>query len=1131
MNEILKLSDNGKTVVDIIEKSVETLTIPEGVCNIASGVLTECDHLKVINLPSSFNQKRSSWNCKTLQYLNISSDNPNYSSVDGILYNKEKTEILVVPKNYNQSCLTIPESVRVIKSCAFYNCNSLKEIKIQDGTVYIEWSAFWNCKSLISIYIPDSVESIGENAFSHCESLISVRLSSKIKKIEKDTFFGCVSLDKLVIPESVEALGENAFLETSLRELIIPKNVVSIDPSNFQTIHTLKNLRNIDVDKDNQYYSSVDGILMDKNHQHILAIPVKKDISTFIIPEGVEEIDNDFFVAGSLLSYKMRTIKHLSIPDSVTVIPEGKFKDCENLRTINLAIGIKDIGPSAFQNCSSLQRVQIPGSVEKIGTGAFSGCESLQEVIVENGVSIIDNEAFQECHSLQKLVVADSVSVIGESTFMNNSSIKEIILPNNLKSIGESAFAGCVSIESIEIPNGVEYIGKEAFDGCSALREVILPQQIKVIKESTFSNCSSLQFCCIPNGVKEIERWAFGECTSLKDVSLPETLETISGGFNNCIALKTVFIPRNVAEIKVGSFKGCVSLNSFIVDKDNSTYSSHQGAIYSKDKTKLFYVPEGIVSNNYIIPKGVKDICQRAFLSCKGIADISLPEGLISIGLNSFLDCRSIVKISIPSSVIEIGRGAFSGCNGLKDIYVDNGNIHYSTIDGVLFDASVTTLIKYPPQKIAKQYVVPKSVTTICRSAFGSCDYIECIEIPYGVKIIEDFVFARCKSLLKVDIPESIVKIGSCAFEGCISLREIELPNCIANIDNWAFRYCSSLLSIDIPNSLYEINSSVFEGCISLKELDIPNSIRKIGAFAFKDCKSLSCIILPDSITDINWGAFQGCTSLEKIVLPPNLSVISRYLFMDCTSLSEVVFPTKVSEIEAFAFHHTGIKNIVLPNSINSIGEHAFCKSPIEYYYVDNKGKALSQDINTFFSRDDVLYRIIGVRWSSKDEHMESYALVKYPQAKKDKSYKVDENTIWIGECAFKLANNLEAIELHDEINSIARQAFAYCESLKTMKMPKGLKYVPYRSFIGCKSLVEVFLTSVEKIYSEAFSECSNLRDIHLYCDDANKMTIEEKVFDGVDFETCNLHVPSGSRWSYRHHPVFGKFKNIIIEK
>ena len=330
MNEILKLSDNGKTVVEVIEKSIETLTIPEGVNNFASGALKECTHLKVINLPSSFNQNRKCLSHDTLQYINISSDNPNYTSIDGILYNKDVTELLRVPKNYNQPCLITPASVKVIKSGAFYNCNTLKEISIQEGTINIEWLAFGECKSLISIYIPDSVESIDGNVFWNCESLISVRLSSNIKRIDKDTFYGCVSLDKLVIPESVEVIDEYAFVDTSLRELRIPKSVVSIAPSNFQTIHTLKHLRSIDVDKDNQYYSSVDGILMDKNHQHILAIPIKKDISTFIIPEGVEEIDNDFFVGGSFLSYKMRSIKHLSIPGSVTVIPEGKFKNCDN---------------------------------------------------------------------------------------------------------------------------------------------------------------------------------------------------------------------------------------------------------------------------------------------------------------------------------------------------------------------------------------------------------------------------------------------------------------------------------------------------------------------------------------------------------------------------------------------------------------------------------------------------------------------------------------------------------------------------------------------------------------------------------------------------------------------------------
>ena len=99
------------------------------------------------------------------------------------------------------------------------------------------------------------------------------------------------------------------------------------------------------------------------------------------------------------------------------------------------------------------------------------------------------------------------------------------------------------------------------------------------------------------------------------------------------------------------------------------------------------------------------------------------------------------------------------------------------------------------------------------------------------------------------------------------------------------------------------------------------------------------------------------------------------------------------------------------------------------------------------------------------------------------------------------------------------------------MFYPKEVSYVPRKAFENCLSLDEVYLTSVKEIYSEAFSDCTILKSIHLCCDDADLMIVSSDAFNNVDIETCVLFVPSGSRWSYRHHPVFGKFKNILIER
>jgi hypothetical protein len=265
--------------------------------------------------------------------------------------------------------------------------------------------------------------------------------------------------------------------------------------------------------------------------------------------------------------------------------------------------------------------------------------------------------------------------------------------------------------------------------------------------------------------------------------------------------------------------------------------------------------------------------------------------------------------------------------------------------------------------------------------------------------------------------------------------------------------------------------------------------------------------------------AFEGCTSLLHVHLPENILELSSSIFDGCKSLKQLNIPKSISKIDRFAFHDSGLECVHLSSALEEIGNHAFCNSPIKEYIVDSNNRSL-------LSINSVLYQKIKMGEKLSD----GLHLIKYPQSKPDKEYIIENNTWWIGECAFKNAKNLEKIQIPKSINSILNSAFMNCTSLSEINYPANVSYVPVRGFYGCNTLSKINLASVRKICSEAFTGCTQLKELHLDCEDAYLMTVASNAFDDIIYSDCILYVPSGSRWSYRHHPIWGKFKNIIIE-
>ena len=193
--------------------SLTSVKIGNGVTSIAIYAFSGCTSLTIVTIPDSVTE--IGWNafegCTSLKRIDVAEGNQNYASVDGILYNKDKTILKYCPACCEAEAITIPDSVTKISDNAFSDCKSLTSVTIGNSVKSIGYQAFWNCTSLTSIIIPDSVTSIGSEAFCDCTSLTSITIPDSVTSIDSGTFWNCTSLTSVTIPDSVTDIGEYAF--------------------------------------------------------------------------------------------------------------------------------------------------------------------------------------------------------------------------------------------------------------------------------------------------------------------------------------------------------------------------------------------------------------------------------------------------------------------------------------------------------------------------------------------------------------------------------------------------------------------------------------------------------------------------------------------------------------------------------------------------------------------------------------------------------------------------------------------------------------------------------------------------------------------------------------------------------
>ena len=395
--------------------SLSSVTIPNSVTSIGEDAFWACESLSSVTIPNSVTSigKDAFFGCHSLSSVNVDASNKNYASVNGVLYNKNKTELIRYPEGKTASSFIIPNSVTSISE-----------------------KAFDDCENLTSVTIPNSVTSIGDKAFFGCENLTSVTIPNSVTSIGKDTFGFCTSLTSVTIPNSVTNIGDYAFENcTSLTSVTIPNSVTSIGKSVFSRC---EDLTSINVNTANRIYTSVNGVLYNKNKTEIVCYPAGKTASSFIIPNSVTSI-------GAYVFYYCENLTSVTIPNSVTNIGDYAFENCTSLTSVTIPNSVTNIGDYAFWGCDSLTSITIPNSIISIGANAFEwtgyynnesnwtdgvlyigNClmNADPNVVpdsyaIKDGTTVIANHAFYDCENLTSVTMPKSVTGIGETAFLN----------------------------------------------------------------------------------------------------------------------------------------------------------------------------------------------------------------------------------------------------------------------------------------------------------------------------------------------------------------------------------------------------------------------------------------------------------------------------------------------------------------------------------------------------------------------------------------------------------------------------------------------------------------------------------------------------------------------------------------
>ena len=374
----------------------------------------------------------------------------------------------------NLEQVQMPNSVTEIGSYAFKDCTLLKNINISNSLKTIRESTFLNCASLNEITIPGVVEYIFSSAFGGCKGLENITINEGVKGIYDNAFSGCGNITEISIPNTVGIIGTDAFKNcTSLQIVSIGSGLKTLGNSQVYSDGRLtndgtsifancNNLEAIYVNANNEYYTSVDGVLFANDGKTLVLFPTAKYQTYYEIPEDVESISSHAF-------QDCQYLEEVDFPDSVTRIGDYAFEGC-TIEINGLPEDLESIGTWAFTNCFGITDIFIPDSCTYIGHMAFCAGDferidvdpDNENYYSKDGV-LFDREnqmliAYPCKKDTRDYTIPDGIKII-DNVFFNSDNLTRISIPASVEKIVESilegkCFENCDNLETILVKKG-----------------------------------------------------------------------------------------------------------------------------------------------------------------------------------------------------------------------------------------------------------------------------------------------------------------------------------------------------------------------------------------------------------------------------------------------------------------------------------------------------------------------------------------------------------------------------------------------------------------------------------------------------------------------------------------------------
>jgi len=600
----------------------------------------------------------------------------------------------------------------------------------------------------------------------------------------------------------------------------------------------------------------------------------------------------------------------------------------------------------------------------------------------------------------------------------------------------------------------------------------------------------------------EIPQYAFskfqnaGLFRQLSSIKLPSTATSIGGSaFSGCINLKSILIPSSITSIKEFAFLGIGGLIN--VEAANSYYTSVDGILFNKPKTKLIQCSPLVAVGKYNIPTTVTTIGSAAFGSCVALTSVNIPLSVTLIEDLAFEGCEHLQTVFIPSSVDSIGKASL---DIFGSITVDTLNSKYSSLNGVLYSRNKSILLQCPTSKKAV-FNIPSTVKSIGNYAFGNCNLINSISIPASVSSIKTYAFANCSGLTSIQVYPAtppILNPTDSAFVGvnkiaCNLYVPVGSKSLYQNAPLW--KDFKNIIEGEIPTSktINLTTPGTLSSFLTTTELNYISNLTITGTIDARDFKSMrdDMSVLADlnlsattisaysgtagtySADNINYPAnvtpgrafyypysisngdgtiflSHGKLTLNSVNLPESIVGIGMSTFANCSNLKSVIIHSAVTSIEQSAFYScNGLISVDVPVSVKSIGNYAF-----------NECTGL-KSIN------------IPIALSTIGDHT-------FYNCKSLKSITLSEGLTSIGNDAFNGCNSLNSVAIPSTVTSMGDYAFADCSSWTgPLNISSNVTYLGEGAFNGCYSLGSLIIgPKVKVIQDDTFTGCSSLTSV-----------------------------------------------------